>query len=116
MRIGTLAAVVFLATAAAPARAADWVAAWGASPTGSADGGPARSTVRNLVRVSLGGTRVRIRVANALSGSTPLVIGAASVALMTVGPLRLQRWPRCREGHLGPLSGRRRISYMSRDT
>jgi len=30
-----------------------WVAAWGASPTGSATGGPANATVRNLVRVSL---------------------------------------------------------------
>jgi lysophospholipase L1-like esterase len=37
--------------------------------------------VRNLVRVSVGGTRVRIRVANALSGTTPLVVGAASLAL-----------------------------------
>src|SRR3954453_8538335 len=80
--MGTCVAVVALAAAAAaPARAADWVAAWGASPTGSADGGPARSPLRHLVRVSIGGTRVRIRVANALNSETPLVVGAASIAL-----------------------------------
>jgi lysophospholipase L1-like esterase len=82
------AAVVLVAAActAAPARAAAapasrWVAAWGASPTGSATGGPANATVRNLVRVSLGGSAVRVRVANALSTDTPLVIGAATIGL-----------------------------------
>jgi lysophospholipase L1-like esterase len=81
------AAVVLVAAAcaAAPAGAAaatpQWMAAWGASPTGSATGGPSNATVRNLVRVSLGGSHVRIRVANALSTDTPLVIGAATIAL-----------------------------------
>jgi lysophospholipase L1-like esterase len=66
---------------AAPASAATWIAAWGAAPTGSATGGPDNATVRDLVRVSVGGTAIRIRVANALSTDTPLVIGKASVAL-----------------------------------
>ena len=75
--LAAAAAVVPAGAAAAP----QWIAAWGASPTGDATGGPSEATVRNLMRVSLGGTRIRIRVANALSGDTPLVIGAASVAL-----------------------------------
>jgi lysophospholipase L1-like esterase len=80
--VAALAGLVACATFPAGAEAAPrWIAAWGASPTGDATGGPANATVRNLVRVSLGGTRVRIRVANALSGDTPLVIGGASIAL-----------------------------------
>src|SRR5258705_1766621 len=65
---------------AAPASAATWIAAWGAAPTGPATGGPDNATVRDLVRVSVGGTAIRIRVANALSTDTPLVICKASVA------------------------------------
>src|SRR4051794_936011 len=65
----------------AAAHGATWLAAWGASPTGAATGGPSHATVRNLVRVSVGGSALRIRVANALSPDTPLVIGRASVAL-----------------------------------
>jgi lysophospholipase L1-like esterase len=75
-------AIVALALAAPTvAGAASWVAAWGASPTGSASGGPSDATVRNLVRVSVGGKEIRIRVANALSSDAPLVIASASVAL-----------------------------------
>src|SRR4051794_38573950 len=73
--------VAWCATGPASAATPAWIAAWGASPTGSPSGGPTDVTVRNLVRVSLGGTKVRIRVANARSTDTPLVIGAASVAL-----------------------------------
>src|SRR3954451_22974888 len=77
-----LVAIVALALAAPPmAVAASWIAAWGASPTGSATGGPTDATVRNLVRVSVGGSEIRIRVAKALSSDTALVIGSASVAL-----------------------------------
>src|SRR6476620_4519897 len=74
-----IAAATFAATATASG--STWIAAWGASPTGAATGGPSHATVRNLVRVSVGGSAVRIRVANALSTDTPLVIGRASVAL-----------------------------------
>jgi lysophospholipase L1-like esterase len=84
MRRVVVALAVAALCAAAPAGAAattsNWIAVWGASPTGSATGGPTNATVRNLVRVSLGGTSVRIRVANALSTDTRLVIGAASIA------------------------------------
>src|SRR2546429_110785 len=80
-----LALAVWLAalTVGAPAvaSAATWIAAWGAAPTGSATRGPHNATRPDLVRVSVGGTAIRIRVANALSTDTPLVIGKASVAL-----------------------------------
>ena len=69
---------------AALAKSADitWAAAWQASPE------PARAplvalnnqTVRQLVRVSLGGTKFRVRLSNEF-GDTPLHIGAAHVAL-----------------------------------
>ena len=72
-------AATVVATGPAAAQAASWIAAWGASPIGSGSGGPTNATVRNLVRVSIGGSAIRIRVANAL-GATPLTIGAASVA------------------------------------
>jgi lysophospholipase L1-like esterase len=79
--IGLLAAALLALGGSTTARGASWVAAWGGSPTGSATGGPQNATVRNLVRVSVGGSAIRIRVANALSSDTPLVIGRASVAL-----------------------------------
>lgn len=58
-----------------------WFAAFGAPPYSNAFPASANSTVRNIARVSLGGSAVRIRLANALSEEVPLVIGAASVAL-----------------------------------
>jgi lysophospholipase L1-like esterase len=79
--VALLVAATFALGASATANAASWIAAWGGSPTGSPTGGPTNATVRNLVRVSVGGTAIRIRVANALSTGTPLVIGKASVAL-----------------------------------
>jgi len=78
---GLAAALVVLLGAPVSAGAASWIAAWGAAPTGSATGGPRDATVRDLVRVSVGGKAIRIRVANAQSTDTPLVIGAASVAV-----------------------------------
>lgn len=64
-----------------------WVASWGASPFNF--GGPGRTTppaplvnqtLRQKLRLSVGGEQVRIRFSNEL-GKTPLKIGAASVAL-----------------------------------
>lgn len=83
LKILALAVCLAAVTVGAPAvaSAATWIAAWGAAPTGSATGGPDNATVRDLVRVSVGGMAIRIRVANALSAGTPLVIGKASVAL-----------------------------------
>lgn len=68
--------------------AEQWVGTWG---TGTA--GPplpaalqtfTNQTVRLIVHTSIGGTQVRIRVSNE-RGSTPLVIGAAHVALRQSG-------------------------------
>jgi hypothetical protein len=57
-----------------------WIAAWGATPK-ITQVAPANSSVRNISRISVTGTEVRVRVANPRSGSTPLVIGSASIAL-----------------------------------
>jgi lysophospholipase L1-like esterase len=77
------------AAAAPPA----WVQTWGASPLQpTLVAGPfapvspsfADATLRQVVRVSAGGGKVRIRISNEY-GSTPLHIGAAHVAL-SAGP------------------------------
>ena len=65
----------------------DWVGTWGTAP---ADAAPKTlqtfndQTVRLIVRTSIGGSKVRIRLSNEL-GSTPLRIGAAHVALRAAG-------------------------------
>jgi lysophospholipase L1-like esterase len=60
-------------------RNAGWVAAWGAAPDSP---GPsiAGSTVRQIVRTSLGGSRVRLRFSN-LFGAAPVTLGPVRVAL-----------------------------------
>jgi lysophospholipase L1-like esterase len=62
-----------------------WVATWSAPPmlSGSALAAPIAledQTVQNVVHVSVGGRRVRVRLSNAF-GAAPLLIGAAHVAL-----------------------------------
>lgn len=89
------AAVMTVASGLAPAAAqtvashdsppAPWVATWTAPPmlSGSALTPPRTledQTVRNVVHVSVGGRRVRVRLSNAF-GAAPLLIGAAHVAL-----------------------------------
>ena len=72
----------------AAANAADWVQTWGAAPLPPAVAqGPfpatasfSNQTIRQTVRVSVGGGRVRLRLSNEY-GTKPLVIGAARVAL-----------------------------------
>lgn len=56
-----------------------WVGSWGAPP--ALPNGPevTNQTIRQVVRLSTGGTAVRIRISNEL-GTGPLVIGAAHVA------------------------------------
>jgi lysophospholipase L1-like esterase len=56
-----------------------WVAAWGAAPDSP---GPsmAGSTVRQIVRTSIAGSRVRLRFSN-LFGSGPITLGPVRVAL-----------------------------------
>lgn len=65
----------------------DWIASWGVSPFGFLAFGPASppqpfedQTLRQKLRLSAGGDEIRIRFSNEL-GSTPLTIGAATVAL-----------------------------------
>jgi lysophospholipase L1-like esterase len=73
--------------------AAGWVGAWQGSPVGGgtipgaacpADQGLDDQTVRNVVFLSAGGDRVRIRLTNAF-GTRPLQVGTASVALAGSG-------------------------------
>ncbi|HET9957617.1 MAG TPA: SGNH/GDSL hydrolase family protein [Polyangiaceae bacterium] len=70
-------------------RGTQWVAAWqgSATPGGTfysegcpSDIGLSDQTVRNLVRTSVAGSAVRVRISNA-GGSEPLKVGAASLAI-----------------------------------
>jgi lysophospholipase L1-like esterase len=63
---------------AAPAMASAWVETWAASPDRVGTPMPAQ-TLRQVVRVSVGGKRLRIRLSNAF-GAQPLKIGAAFAA------------------------------------
>src|SRR5260221_616928 len=73
-----------LASTTTGAKGAKWIAAWAMPFTGGSTGiTPSNSTVRNVARVSIGGTAVRIRLANA-SGTTPLTIGAAYIGLQQI--------------------------------
>jgi lysophospholipase L1-like esterase len=63
-----------------------WVATWASSPQ-PVDAGPKEpllgienQTVRERVRVSIGGTQIRIRLSNEY-GAAPLTIGSATIAL-----------------------------------
>jgi lysophospholipase L1-like esterase len=65
--------------------AGHWVGTWNASP--QAASGPVElkgQTIRQIVHVSIGGTRVRVRLSNAY-GSGSLVIGAVRVGLRSTG-------------------------------
>jgi lysophospholipase L1-like esterase len=62
-----------------------WVATWAAAPMASSPAGTAprafeNETVRQVVHISAGGRRLRVRLSNAF-GARPLRIGAAQVAL-----------------------------------
>jgi lysophospholipase L1-like esterase len=66
-----------------------WIGTWGASPFVFGGFGPTAApmpfvdqTLRQKLRISVGGDQVRIRFSNEL-GTTPLVIGAATLALAT---------------------------------
>lgn len=101
------------AAAADPASADQhWVASWGsAQMTPEAHNLlPAEdwrdSSLRQIVRVSLGGSRVRVRVSNVF-GTTPLTLEAASVALSD-GPGR----PSVQTGSVRPLAFSGRSGVM----
>src|SRR3954470_12039106 len=85
--------------------AQNWVGTWTASPQPPRGVMPAsfsNQTVRQIVRVSIGGSKVRIRLSNEF-GSKPVVIGAASVG--QVGKLA---------GSLRPLTfgGAKRVTLL----
>lgn len=66
-----------------------WVATWGAPPMAATSAGqPSRSfqnqTIRQVVHISAGGSRVRVRFSNEF-GNQPLRIGGAHVALTASG-------------------------------
>jgi hypothetical protein len=82
---------------AAPGRAerpVHWVASWGSAQqipedrNAMADGDLADATLRQIVRVSIGGTRIRIRLSNAF-GTQPLTIDSVHVARGTLGTARI---------------------------
>jgi len=81
--------VALLFASAAQAASAQWVGTWGASPLPAGPAtGPAppptsldNQTVRQIVRISAGGNRVRLRLTNEY-GAKPLHVGAATVALL----------------------------------
>ena len=69
-------------------RSEGWCATWGCAPAGPPPSASTMSfsgqTVRLIVRASVGGSRVRIRLSNEM-GSAPLTIGAAQVGLRNSG-------------------------------
>jgi lysophospholipase L1-like esterase len=87
IRHGIVFAALLLAAFAANAQP-KWVGSWGASPQPPSPGaGPFPATpsfndqtVRQIVRLSVGGERLRLRLSNEY-GTKPITIGAARVAL-----------------------------------
>lgn len=61
-----------------------WLASWGASPSDPA-AGLSSQTVREHVRLSFGGDRIRIRLSNRF-GTQSLVVGPVHVAIQASGP------------------------------
>lgn len=59
--------------------ATHWVGSWGASPAFPNGPEVTNQTVRQIIRLSLGGRAVRVRLSNEM-GTAPLVVGAAHLA------------------------------------
>lgn len=83
-------ALVTLSAPAVPADRTTWIASWTTSPIRTSieqripDADKADTTVRQVVRLTLGGAAVRVRFTNRF-GTTPLHIAGAHVAIAT-GP------------------------------
>ncbi len=79
-------ALLVLLLCAAQCAAEDWLGTWASSPQlGDADNAPPApglegATLRQIVRVSVGGQRIRLRFSNAF-GSAPLALASVHVAL-----------------------------------
>ena len=92
--VAFLSACLLTASAEARDTAHSWIASWGSSQM-IADGDNALPvdraraiTLRQVIRLSAGGTRIRVRLSNAF-GTRPLVIGAGHVA-QSVAPATSQ--------------------------
>src|SRR5438477_9279605 len=68
-----------------PTDTTHWVGTWTAAPAPAEGAAFANHTLRMIPRVSIGGSRVRVRISNAY-GARPLVIGAAYVGVRSTGP------------------------------
>jgi lysophospholipase L1-like esterase len=76
-----------LSPADAQVAAGAWISSWTASPQaprGALPGSFSNRTIRQIVHLSVGGDKVRLRLSNEL-GTRPLLIGAVSVALAEKG-------------------------------
>src|SRR6266704_1149631 len=62
-----------------------WVGTWTTAPAPAEGAAFANHTLRMIPRVSIGGSRLRVRISNAY-GIRPLAIGAARVGLHSTGP------------------------------
>ena len=62
-----------------------WVGTWTAAPAPAEGAAFSNHTLRMIPRVSIGGSRLRVRISNAY-GTRPLAIGAAYVGLRSTGP------------------------------
>jgi hypothetical protein len=66
-----------------------WIGTWSCAQVGAADSGPSRDrfrdqTLRSIIRISAGGSAVRIRLSNVF-GDRPLTVGGAHVAVRRTG-------------------------------
>ncbi len=83
--LGACSSAYQLPSAASGSGAPHWVSSWGTSqmPYGQAEAMPAAfwkdGTVRQIVRLSLGGSQVRVRISNAY-GSDMLIVNEANIA------------------------------------
>ncbi len=84
-RVGAIAAAMLAASVACAAEPGGWVGSWGASPVFPVGQELDGQTVRQVVRLSLGGRQIRVRFSNE-TGTAPLVIGAAHVARPGTAP------------------------------
>ena len=80
-----ISATLLLALASAPAQAQSWSRSWMAAPLVSRTAPEKRPdlsdrTLRQVVRISTGGDRIRLRLSNEMS-TQPLLLGAVHVAL-----------------------------------
>jgi len=62
-----------------------WVGTWTAAPAAAEGAAFSNHTLRMTPRVSVGGSRLRVRISNAC-GSRPLAVGAAWVGVRSTGP------------------------------